>query len=204
MKIESPSAFATADYPENRAKRHASSGVLAIAAALLLALPAYGETPEEMLASSPNIQEATWPGFKEQYPTSALCTPAEITLWTCETKKKTYSLCSSHEVTEHTGYIQYRAGHRGHAAFRFPETQQPPTGLFKLNMIANGNATMTFNNGGYAYTLFDDLRGPSAILVDKRGNASNETQIACLNPNQSLMLNYTIKLGILSGIFNPD
>ena len=86
----------------------------------------------------PSITDATLDQYRDMYQQSPLCTKAEITLWSCETKKRVFSLCSSPVVTRTTGYMQYRASNAGQLTFAYPAIKTPPLGLFKYNSFGNG------------------------------------------------------------------
>lgn len=147
-----------------------------------------------------NIADAQWHDHQDMYPVSALCEAEEITLWTCEGNGKTYSLCSSREVTADAGYLQYRAGNAEGATFQFPGDRRHPRGIFTQRNGPSGDAFVTFRNGGYRYTLIDRLRGTSSILVSSEAGETSGTEIACRNSNQSLQLNYTLRMMRLSGV----
>lgn len=158
---------------------------------------------ESASSLNPNIADARWTDYADMYPTSALCETHEITLWTCDAKKETYSLCSSREITEDSGYIQYRAGTSDAVSFSFPEDNRHPNGIFDYSLSLNGDAGITFENGAYTYTLVDRLRGGSSVVVSKAPGNNDVADIACGNSNQSLQLNYTLKLMQLSGVAGP-
>lgn len=158
------------------------------------------QADETVREINPNIANAQWERFEEMYPTSALCEVEEITLWTCEDDEATYSLCSSIEVTEDTGYIQYRVGTDSGTTFIFPEQKRHPKGVFTQHMIPSGDVTITFSHEGPAYMLVDRLRGPSAIQVRAESENDELAGVACHNDNQSLQLNYTLKLMYQAGI----
>jgi hypothetical protein len=121
-----------------------------------------------------SITNATWNQYRDQYQQSPICSKDEITLWTCETNKRVFSLCSSRVVTRTTGYLQYSD--------------------------ANGDASLEFTNNGYNYSLVDPLRGSSSIAVSTPGSSGKTTEIAC-GGNQTLQVNYTMRPMYDSGIW---
>jgi len=151
----------------------------------------------------PSITDATLAQYRDMYQQSPLCTKAEITLWSCETRKRIFSLCSSPVVTRTTGYLQYRASNGGKVTFAYPAIKTPPRGLFKYNSFGNGDASIEFTNNGYHYSLVDPLRNKSSIVVSAPGAAGKETEIAC-GPNQTLQVNYTMRLMYDSGLWEGD
>lgn len=84
-----------------------------------------------------SITQAKFSDYKGMYTESPLCKKDEITLWTCETPKKLFSLCSSQIITKNTGYIQYRASKAGRVIFVFPDSKTPPLGIFKYKSLLN-------------------------------------------------------------------
>ena len=150
-----------------------------------------------------NISNARWVNYKNEYSASHLCKASEITLWTCEGKNKTYSLCSSIDIEEKSGYIQYRVGDQKQTTFEYPTTNLHPKGIFEYATSSNGDAWIAFQNGDYKYELVDPMRSTSFIEVLKKPNDKKIAWISCGNPNQTLQLNYTIKLMQSAGIAKP-
>jgi len=147
-----------------------------------------------------SITNATWAQYSGDYQRSPLCGKDEVTLWSCEAGKRVYSLCSSHEVTRTSGYMQYRASDHGKVVFTYPVEKRPPLGVFVYNSFGNGNASVEFTNNGYGYTLFDSLRGDSSIRVTAPAPSAKETEKKCPG-NQTLQLNYTMRLMYDSGVW---
>lgn len=151
---------------------------------------------------TPNITGATWREYRDYYPQSPACDMDEITLWSCETTKNVYSLCSSTAVGLTSGYIQYRALSAGKVTFVYPAEKKPPLGYFTFHSSPSGDASIEFKKNGYLYHLNDRLRGSSSILVDALNPSGKSTEIEC-GSNQTLQLNYTLRLMHESGIW-PD
>lgn len=149
-----------------------------------------------------SITSATWSEYSGEYARSALCGEDEITLWTCERRKRTYSLCSSRAVTRNAGYIQYRASERGRITFVYPASRKPPLGSFTYQSFANGDASVDFENGGFRYSVLDPLRGNSSILVTGPGDSGATVEIPCNGGNQTLQVNYTMRLMHDSGAWS--
>ena len=152
-----------------------------------------------------NIDAATWSQYQDQYQQSPICTKDEITLWTCETyHKQVFSLCSSRVITRTSGYIQYRASHAGKLTFVYPKVKKPPFGLFTFDSYRNGNASMSFSNNGYQYSLNDPILAESSISVSDPSSSKKDMEIECSSGNQTLQLNYTLRLLIDSGLWSGD
>jgi hypothetical protein len=164
----------------------------------------FAATPSPAAQPSPKrqpleaITNAKWADYKSMYEKSPYCSTSEVTLWTCTVGKKTYSLCSTTQVTRKSGYIQYRATNDGRNEFVFPPGKVPPAGFFKYSTSANGDASIEFSNGGYQYSLIDPLRGNSTIEVS---NQKRRSMINCEQGNQLLQLNYTMRLMYDSGVW---
>ena len=176
-----------------------------LASAALLAFPTTSIFAQESSAPThkptSTIADAKWSDYANMYTASPLCGKTEITLWTCETPRKQYSLCSSRVLTRKSGYIQYRVSEAGRSVFVFPISKTPPAGTFSYQFSANGDASVDFSNGDYDYSLVDPLRDRSAILVTKRTSKNRGATISCANSNQTLQVNYTMRLMYDSGLW---
>lgn len=172
-----------------------------------LALVACGLTPSLVGAQDhtllPSIAGAAYAQYRGEYGQSPVCMKDEITLWSCATKQRVFSLCSSQTGSRTTGYLQYRASDAGKLTFVYPATKMPPLGLFKYNASANGDAFIEFSNKGYQYRLGDPLRGASVIEVSSLATPAKTTTIAC-GPNQTLQVNYSMRLMHDFGVWNDD
>ncbi|MDQ2820113.1 MAG: hypothetical protein M3Y65_06920 [Pseudomonadota bacterium] len=158
---------------------------------------AHGHTPV------PSIAHTDFEQYRAEYGQSPLCTKEEITLWSCERNQRIYSLCSSHSASRTTGYLQYRTSHAGKVTLVYPATKVPPLGLFEYASFPNGDASIRFTNQGYTYSLGDPLRGKSTITVSSIGAPEKTTEIAC-GPNQTLQVNYTMRLMDDFGVWVHD
>jgi len=170
---------------------------------LLLSIPTFVLAQVQDPARRPvsSITDAKWKEYRSMYGASPICSKDEITLWSCETTRKTFVLCSSTSVGKDSGYIQYRAANKGKIIFTYPDSKIPPSGSFAYYLSANGDATLEFSNGGYDYNLTDRLRGRSQILVDRKNTQGHISQISCKNGNQTLQVNYTMRLMFDAGIW---
>lgn len=151
----------------------------------------------------PSIMSATLDKYRSEYQQSPLCSKDEITLWSCKTTKRAFSLCSSQVGTRTTGYLQYRVANAGKVTFTYPRMKAPPRGFFKYQSFTNGGASVEFTNNGYNYELIDPLRGNSFILVSTPGSSAKTTEITCVG-NQTLQVNYTMRLMYDFGVWSGD
>jgi hypothetical protein len=168
-----------------------------VIAAISVSLPLATAQASEPI---PSITQATLKDAESEYQHSPLCAKEEITLWTCQTRKRVFSLCSSKVVDRTRGHMQYRASEAGKLVLQYPTEKRPPAGLFTYRSFLNGNASVEFSNGGYKYSLVDPLRSGSSILVSRPKSSDKTTEIAC-GPNQTLQLNYTMRLMYDSGVW---
>jgi len=173
--------------------------------ALLLLVPGLLTSAAFAQKSTPveSITGATLDQYRGEYGQSPLCAKDEITLWTCQANKRVFSLCSSPTASRTTGYLQYRASNAGKVVFVYPAKKTPPAGAFNYVPAANGDATVEFTNNGYQYTLIDPLRERSYLDVLAPGASGKTTRIAC-GPNQTLQVNYTMRLMHDFGIWARD
>lgn len=168
---------------------------------LILSTSSFAQNAAQDQRPISSITDATWEEYKDMYSSSSLCSKEEITLWSCKTSGKTYALCSSKHVDKKSGYIQYKAAKNGNPIFAFPSSKIPPFGLFSYQSSANGDASLEFSNGGYDYSLIDPLRGRSLISVAPKKSPNRLSQIACNDANQTLQVNYTMRLMFDAGIW---
>ena len=116
-----------------------------------------------------------------------------MTLWTCEARHRTFSLCASDGAGGHPVTIQYRVRDRdGQVVLRYPEPLRAPKSAFSYACSANGDAVVEFRIGRFSYSLVDPLRDVSFISVTRDGK--ERTHLTCSQGNQSLQLNDTIAL----------
>ena len=146
-----------------------------------------------------SIAQATWAQYRDMYGKSPLCEAQEITLWSCAARKRLFALCSSQVVNRTSGHIQYRASKHGKVEFVYPAKKTPPAGFFTFNSAGNGDASIEFSSIGYHYTLVDALRGKSSIFVSTTQQLGRTTEISC-GPNQTLQLNYSLRMMYDSGL----
>ena len=110
-----------------------------------------------------------------------------------------HALCSTPLLDETTGHIQYRVAEGGHVRFVYPTGKVPPAGHFAYRTSANGDAFLDFSDGGSGYSLADPLRGPSEVSTSA---ATRRTTVECENANQSLQINYTMRLMYDAGLWD--
>lgn len=89
-----------------------------------------------------------------------LCEPDEKLIFGCEIKDKLISICSSKNLSNTTGYAQYRFGKPGKIEFLYPNSKIHPKGVFFLGSTSysgGGANIIRFKNSGYEYLIFDSM-----------------------------------------------
>jgi hypothetical protein len=135
--------------------------------------------------------------YSAAYAENTLCEKNEIAVWSCETKKKIFSLCASSDIGLNSGYMQYRAGHRGRIGFRYPAALRHPRDVFKLEYLAR-DGRFRFVNKGYEYEITDLLIGPTEINISK--NKRQVAQIDCSRADPSILDTPSIDLFKSAGL----
>ena len=144
----------------------------------------------------------SWVEHASDFPSSPLCRPNEVTLWTCTVRHQRFSLCASSGALSPASYIQYRAQDRhGRIVLRYPEPLRAPGSAFAYAYSATGDAEVDFSIGAYSYSLVDPLRGVSLLFVDRAG--TEVARHSCDEGNQSLQRNDTIALMRALGVPAP-
>lgn len=113
----------------------------------------------------------------------SLCMAGESTVWTGTKGQKIFSLCASANLSQATGYLQYRAGTAGDIQFKYPEALENPHGIFSYSEAAH-SVEVDFSNGGYSYSISEQADGSetdidvtlpsgkaSTIVLDKASDA---------------------------------
>jgi hypothetical protein len=89
----------------------------------------------------------------------SLCARDEKTVWSCETtNRKIASICSSRQLDEHRGYVQYRFGRPGQVELVFPQQRQDTQSGFTYKRYTRPLVTylaIRFTTGGYTYKIYD-------------------------------------------------
>ena len=85
------------------------------------------------------------------------CGVKEVSLFYCRNGNKQISLCASKNLTEHSGYVQYRFGTNNKIDFEYPSQEKSPKGLFFESDLAwakDIEMRLYFYNNTYTYMLF--------------------------------------------------
>jgi hypothetical protein len=125
---------------------------------------------------------------------ASLCAQGEQVVWSCETVKerKLSSICSSKELDETRGYVQYRFGRAGRIELEFPGKRAGSQSAFKYSRYTRPLVTylkLEFINNGVAYTISDDSNDEekpasryAAITVRTSDANAKETTLRCRMP----------------------
>jgi hypothetical protein len=135
---------------------------------------------------------------------AGLCSAGEATVFSCELKEnhKFVSLCSSRDLTDKNGFIQYRYGTKEKIELIFPKDLVNSRAQFGYDEYSRPDLStfvVGFNNGGYRYEISETTEGGSddgtttrtllvSSEVNKRGakftcldNRSTESNISTLD-----------------------
>jgi hypothetical protein len=125
---------------------------------------------------------------------ASLCMKNENVVWSCETTKerKLASLCSSQDLDNTRGYVQYRFGRVGQVEMEFPRERTDTQAAFKYSRYTRPLVTylkLEFVNNGFTYTISDDSnseekpsRRDAALTVSPSGANAKETSLRCRLP----------------------
>lgn len=85
-----------------------------------------------------------------------LCDSQEQTLFSCKSKSKLASLCSSNVFSENTGYIRYLYGKHGEIELEYPNDKSLARKNFKWSRVYSPgvNVYLKFNIGEFKYYVY--------------------------------------------------
>lgn len=126
-----------------------------------------------------------------------LCSSEEQTIFFCKGKKKIAGICASRNISNLTGFAQYRVFNidKNKIEFVFPQKLTPPERNFIISShpLPGGiDVQIKFSNNGFLYVIHErDARlngegfeGRSEILVERDGRAVGS--IYCLNDDSEV------------------
>jgi hypothetical protein len=125
---------------------------------------------------------------------ASLCAKGENVVWSCAMVKesKLASLCSSKDLDETHGYVQYRFGRAGQVEMEFPRERTNTQAAFKYSRYTRPLVTylkLEFVNNGFTYTISDDSneeekppQRDARITVTPTGAKAKETTLHCRLP----------------------
>lgn len=131
-------------------------------------------------------------------PQGGRCEPLERTLWWCRAGARKYALCASADLGPGAGYLQYRARRAGKLELTVPAERRHPRGLFELQLAARG-ASLSFQNGGYTYAIYEPLAGTTTIDVIQGDRAL--ASVSCKQASDTLTLTEVQSLLRSAGVF---
>ena len=122
-------------------------------------------------------------------PANSLCSADETVLFNCQMASgdKTVSVCSSSDLSNSGGYLQYRYGSNATIVdMRFPQDSSASQSVF--NLSADG---LSFNNGSIKYKVYTDADGSAGIKTFWAKDASRNKVLPCVGTvtNQLQQLN---------------
>jgi hypothetical protein len=131
---------------------------------------------------------------------ASLCAKAEKVVFSCRIEKSTklLSVCSSKDLDQAKGYLQYRFGRTGAIELEFPAERQNTQKQFSYSRYTRPLVTyltLDFNSNGYEYSLHQDYNEEekppaydSRIEMRKAGTGDEWKVLKCsTRPSGSLM-----------------
>ena len=112
-------------------------------------------------------------------PTRTLCATDERVIFSCVLRQtaKIVSVCSSKDLTNEKGYLQYRFGMPGKVELEFPQDRTNTQQKFEYSHYFRARVDMTeinFTvNGVISYSVFDDYNGEEKPEVSEQGVSIN-------------------------------
>jgi hypothetical protein len=124
---------------------------------------------------------------------ASLCATDEKTVWSCPTTTgKIASICSSRQLDDRRGYVQYRFGRPGHVELEFPQQKQNTQAAFTYKRYTRPLVTylaIRFTAGGYTYKIYDRFndeerpaRRAAYISVVPPGEGARTVDLNCRKP----------------------
>lgn len=126
--------------------------------------------PEASPSATPTANVAAPAATPVNLIKGSLCETGEQVVWTCQAGARTISVCASANLNPKEGYAQYRIGRPGALEMEYPTTRVHPRGRFTYTLYPQGNSTLSFTNGAYKYSLFEDLRSTEDGVYVERGD----------------------------------
>ncbi len=124
-------------------------------------------------------------------PAASLCAADEQVIFSCALKApaRLVSLCGSKTLTRDEGYVQYRFGRPGRVELEFPKDRAGSQKQFRYEHVFRYQFDLTdisFENGGFSYTLFDHFDGEqkparreAGVTVRAAGENAKESTTRC-------------------------
>ena len=109
---------------------------------------------------------------------STLCARDERVIFGCVLKQpaKIVSICASKNLTNETGYLQYRFGLPGKIELEFPKDRTGTQQKFEYSHYFRARVDLTeinFTIDGVNYSVFDDYQGEEKPAVSDQGVSIN-------------------------------
>ncbi len=126
-----------------------------------------------------------------------LCNPDEESVFDCDIGRKTLSVCTSKDLDDSKGWLQYRFGTNEKIDLSYPEVKAHPKKHFQFNRVYSAVENvmigeLRFKNGATQYTVYrEDAKGKSEAGVYVTIKAK-DTYLKCKNTKNTQ--NFTFRM----------
>ncbi|NIF70961.1 hypothetical protein F3J16_12300 [Burkholderia sp. Ap-962] len=161
------------------------------------------------------MHSARWIGVLEALDVSSvghaasLCAAGDTVVFNCKLKenKKLFSLCSSKDLSNRAGFLQFRYGSPGKIELTYPEIKigsQPHFGYDAYSRADVSTFILGFENGIYRYELSETTEGgdqevSTRELLVRSPNHRRDMHLTCLDD-----ANLTSNISILESVVPCD
>jgi len=118
---------------------------------------------------------------------NSLCNADEKIIFNCQIKKKTLSVCASQDLTQQSGYLQYRFGSVDNVEMQLPKNTSNSQSVFKFSHYTRPLITylsLSVKSGQYNYKIYSDYnsekgKGRAAHGIVVTLPSGKESNLAC-------------------------
>ena len=173
--------------------KHISLNLVTTAACVVavIALTAEGQNNLPSSIEFAPAHQAFAPPARGGFSSDTLCVEGEQIIFSCalQGSGKFASLCGSKKLTGDESYLQYRFGRLRNIEFEFPKEKEGSQKKFAYEHYFRARfdeTEISFENGGYRYTLFDyyngeqsPVRRQTGVRVKANGQQAQEVTLRC-------------------------
>ncbi|WP_175772836.1 hypothetical protein [Paraburkholderia phenazinium] len=139
---------------------------------------------------------------------ASLCGASEVAVFSCQLKenKKFVSLCSSKDLSDKSGFLQYRYGAPGKIELRYPEDLTGSQSRFGYDSYSRPDLStfvLGFDNANYRYEISETTEGgddegtTARTLLVSSDDKKHSMKLTCLD-DKNLVSNISTLEGVVS------